>query len=518
MTPREPLTAARQRAAGIIPTMGAIAPGAGVRRVVSSPKAWDYLISIVAVAGIALLAVRRWLLIGPYPPGLDGAQWVAIGRGLHRYGRSTDGAYAPLVPVLATMGDAIAGPLPTIRVLAILSALAVAIAVWTVARAALGVGWGSLTAALVIPASALAEPVLYGGYPQQFALAAGVIALWTSCRYLATGNRRLLWPAALGMLLAGASHHIYGPIVALSVVVAAGLWVSSSHDADRIGRVRSLALALAPGCAVAALVLLTLNRAGYSPPLDASARAALDAWRYATRESPEIWAAITIAGMVSLAILWRRRGEAAWLVAAALMLPAGLLFLVFGQPRLVPPVIIGAALAAGLGARRLAVSAEAARAAPAIATAAVALVLIVPADRAVAQLGAFYRVSDASLLGAARAIAEDGLPGAVAVRQDRRGWPVGWWFEALLERPVIVGSDPRWLAFPEESEHARVAEALFAGDLDAAEFRDRAASVDVRYLVTRKWDWIGWERWTSDPAFPIVVVYDDDEYLALRVR
>src|SRR5215203_5456361 len=70
---------------------------------ISHPR--DRACTLLAVAGIALLAIRRWTLVGPFPPGLDGAQWLALGRGLdgQASGQSTDGAYAPLVPVLAAI-------------------------------------------------------------------------------------------------------------------------------------------------------------------------------------------------------------------------------------------------------------------------------------------------------------------------------------------------------------------------------------------------------------------------------
>jgi hypothetical protein len=102
--------------------------------------------------------------------------------------------------------------------------------------------------------------------------------------------------------------------------------------------------------------------------------------------------------------------------------------------------------------------------------------------------------------------------------QDRRGWPIGWWFEALQERPVIVGSDTRWLAFPEERANADAAAALFDGSLSPADFSERVRIIDARFLVIPKWEWIGWERWLATPAFPVTVVYDDDRYLVLRVR
>lgn len=513
----------------------------------------DRICTVLAVFGIALLAIRRWTLVGPLPPGLDGAQWLALGRGLdgQAIGRSTEGAYAPLVPVLAAIAESIAGPLPAVRLLAAASGLAVSLAVWFVARSALGPVWGLAITAIVIPASALAEPMLFGGYPQQLALAAGVIALWAVCRYLnrnsgngwtespetphvppspgptgeggwgvraGRGDAQSLSLAGIAAFVTAAAHHVYFPVVALAILAAAGLWsVDRSPMNDPARDIGSLALALIPAFALFAAVAFTFVRAGYAAPLDASARSFVDAWQYGTRESPVLWLLILATGVVGLAIHRRMRGNPAWLLAASLLMPTGFLFLISGQPRLLPPILIGAGIAGGLCARGAVSIGPQVHTAALLLAFAIAATLVVPADRATSRFADFYRVVDESLVRAAAAIEADGGSGAVAVREDRRGWPVGWWFEALLDRPVIVGSDPRWLAFPAEREHARQAEVLFDGGLNAEMFRQRATASGIRYLVVAKWDWIGWERWVTTPGFPVAELYDDDRYLVLRV-
>ena len=477
----------------------------------------DRLCTILAISGIALLAVRRWILVGSYPPGLDGAQWLALGRGLHGFGRSTDGAYAPLAPVLATLTESVAGPLSAVRLLAVLSGLAISLAVWFAARDGLGVDWGLVVTAIVIPASALGEPIFFGGYPQQFALAAGVLALWATCRYLVTADRKGLWLAGIAGFVAASAHHVFFPVFTLAILVAMGLWRSDGSARTGATRMRALMMALTPAFATFVVIAFTMKRAGYAAPLEASARSSIDAWSYGTRESPALWLLILLAGVVSLAVEWRARASVSWLLSASLLLSAGPLFLLTGQPRLLPPIIIGAGLAAGLGGRRVSAFDSGTRVATLLMAVAVAATLFVAADRASARFADFYRVVDESLVRAAATIDADGGLGAVAVRHDRRGWPIGWWFEALLHRPVIVGSDQRWLAFPDEWEHARLADALFDGGLDADTFRQRAASAGVRFLVIPKWDWIGWERWTNTPGFPVSTVYDDDRYLVLRV-
>ena len=332
------------------------------------------------------------------------------------------------------------------------------------------------------------------------------------------GNLKSLVLAGIAALIAAAAHHVYFPVFTLAILAAVGLWLGDrsrrSHPARIIG---SLALALTPALALFAAVAFAFVRAGYAAPLAASTRSFVDAWQYGTRESPELWLVILAIGAVGLAIRRRMRDDPAWLFAASLLVPAGLLFLLSGQPRLLPPILIGAGIAAGLCARWVASIGPPTHAAALLLAFAIAATLVVPADRETSRFADFYRVVDESLLGAAAAIESDGSSGAVAVRKDRRGWPVGWWFEALLDRPVIVGSDPRWLAFPTEREHARRAEALFDGGLDAETFHQRATASGVHYLVVAKWDWIGWERWANAPGFPVAEIYDDDRYLVLRV-
>jgi hypothetical protein len=179
--------------------------------------------------------------------------------------------------------------------------------------------------------------------------------------------------------------------------------------------------------------------------------------------------------------------------------------------------MIGAGIVASLGAKRVFSTGSLPKPVTLIFAVTIAATLVIPADRAALRFADFYQVVDESLVQSAAAIEADGGSGTVAVRQDRRGWPIGWWYEALLEQPVIVGSESQWLAFPDEREHAHQAEALFEGSLDAEAFQRHAAVANVRYLVIAKWDWIGWERWTSTPGFPIEVLYDDDRYLVLRV-
>lgn len=336
--------------------------------------------------------------------------------------------------------------------------------------------------------------------------------LWFLARWLLAGELPALLAGAAALCVAGAAHHVYG---ALAIASAAGVWLLWRLPAGR--NAQGLAARTVPfggACLAAGLVLfptlLAFRAAGYAPPLDAAAFSFPGAWAYATREATAAWTLVTAAGA---AALWRGRSRpsAGWLLAAALLLVAAPATLLSAEPRLVPAVSIAAALgiAATVGRPDRLTGA---------AMAAVALFLAVVGDRAAGSYAAFYRVLDRSMLAAVEAVAAANPEGLVAVRADRRGWPVGWWYEGLTEERIAVGSDPRWLGFPGERERAAMAADLFAPGTTGADLRRRAAAAGVELLVASKWDWIGWERWLGEPDPAVEAIFDDGETLVLRLR
>jgi hypothetical protein len=104
------------------------------------------------------------------------------------------------------------------------------------------------------------------------------------------------------------------------------------------------------------------------------------------------------------------------------------------------------------------------------------------------------------------------------VLQDRRGWPIGWWFEGLTDASIVVGSEPEWLGFPHERELAATADAVMSSTLSPQDAAALARQENIGFVVIEKEDWLGWRRWiqgTTAPAFRIV--FDNDEFLVLRV-
>ncbi|MFM9106675.1 MAG: hypothetical protein ACKOWF_08250 [Chloroflexota bacterium] len=470
----------------------------------------------VAACGIV---ARRMAQMGPLPSGLDGGEWLAIGRGLlGGEGRVTNGAYALLIPAAADLLAGAVGPVPAIRLLAAGSLAAVLLVIARIAADAAGPAPATAAVIAAGSASAITEPFAFGGYPQHFAFAAGMAGVCLLARFLDGGGRTAWLGAAAAFALAALCHHIYFPASAAAAGAAVlAWWCAGTNRKDRLAPALRGVGALLPGAALAAPTLAAFRASGYSPPLDAASFGLAEAWRYSTREGAILWALVVLAGAASLAATIRG-GRPATFAAAGLMAAGGAGFLATAEPRMTPMLLAGALLACVAGLSRIPPLAPARAIAARAAVAIPVALLAVRGDQEATAFVRFYRVLDTSTIAAAGAIDAAGGSGAAAIREDRRGWPLGWWYEGLTRRDVLVGSDPRWLGFPGEREQAAAVAALFDGTLPPAELRRRAGAAGVGVLACRKWEWIGWERWLAAPDPAVEVLFDDDETIVLRVR
>jgi hypothetical protein len=484
----------------------------------------------LACSMAVLTAIRFWYFSAPYPPGLDGAQWLSYGRALlGGTGRSAEGTYAPLMPILAHGLSLALGPALGLRALATMTLLLVAATIWVLSIRVVGVTWGSFATALVLTSTAMAEPFFYGGYPQQAALAFGILGMTALFRADLAGTpgdqTRAHVLASGGFLLASACHLLFGPLLLASgALVALGI---SAGERDRRRFLLQAAATLTPATAVSLFVVSNFFRNGYSAPLAASQRSLQEAWAYAARESPGLWAAVVVGGIATASVVILRsttfmhtqhakfKLPDAVIAGFALTSPSGILLLASGQPRLVPPLLVGGAILLAFTCRWAACAWS--RALPVVlVTWSVAILWLAWTTTGLTrEFATFYQVLDASLIAATRSIPQSDV-GAIAVAADRRGWPIGWWLEALQERPVLTGSNSQWLAFPEERTRAGVAATLFTSP-DAQVLRERADALGVAYLVMRKWDWIGWDNWVDDSTNSVAIFYDDNETIVLEI-
>lgn len=488
-------------------------PGAGALGAIA---AWTALVALVAA-----IAVRRWAQIGDYATGIDPGNWFAFGKQLlGEGGKSTAGVYPPLIPLLMQLGRTVADPMTVAKVAAVGSLLAVTAVAYVVARQGMA-RWAALVViAMVGSAGVLTETVAFGGYPQNYALAFMLLAALLAAQYLVHGDRRHLLASATSLAGVALSHHMYFAVTCLVILLIWLLWLSTRPRWWTV-LTRSCGLGAASMVSLACFLptYIALHIAGYEAPINAAGFRPSDALRHAIAEAPWLWLGVLIAGVAYTVLTVRRRGRALWKVQAALILASGSLFLVTAEQRLLPPLLIGSALGAGtaLDAFATCVRGTVLAGVPAMLGACLILLSWSRADARAAQAFDFYRVVDASLLRAAAYVDQHHDGQLVVVRHDAHGWPVGWWFEGLTSARIAVGSNPAWLAFPEERAHARLAARFFDHRQTSAEAAGLARQAGVGLLVARKWDWIGWLAWSEEPDPQIRVVFDDGVFVVMAV-
>lgn len=497
------------------------ATGQAWRSVAIGVLAW-----LLPLAAILAVAGRRWWQIGDPVSGLDAGEWLAYGRGaLGGQGRSSGGAYPPFVPVMIRLGQLVLGPMEAARLVGAGSLAAVMGATYLAARTSVSFWFATMAAAIVGLASVVAEPVAYGGYPQNWALALIIAGATMLARYWEAGGRgRLLW-AGVAFCVAALAHHMYFPFGLVVAIVVWLLWLTS-RPATGVASRRTLAAigiaAVASGCYLPSF--LAFRRAGYDPPINATNQGMESAVRYAVREATDLWLTIILIGLIGLLVTFRHR-SALWVTATALAIASAGLFLATREVRLLPPLVIGSALGLALLLQAIWSLARARQGAwgrlawlaPLVALAA-PLSLWPATDSQAEEFIAYYRVVDPEMVEMAAFVDDYPMSGMVAVRKGERDWPVGWWFEGLTDAKIAVGSDPRWLGFPRERDRAAMVGDLFSGRRTSDEIVAIAGQHDIDLLVFRKWEWIGWQRWQEEADPATEIIFDNEVWMAVDVR
>ena len=467
------------------------------------------------------IAARRWQQIGPFVSGIDPGNWLAFGRQLFGDGgKSTAGAYPPLVPVLLYVGQALVGPMLAAKILGIGSLVAVMIAAYVVSRHGMDT-WFAVGVATTVGLSAtITETVAWGGYPQNYAFAFLTLAALASARYLENGRRQhLLWTAASWSVVALA-HHLY---FVLSCIVVSLVWISWAimlpPTRAMVRRTVGLAVATFVACACFGPIFIDMRASGYAPHLNYSELGRWRAFDYAIREAPWLWMIVLFVGLLHVGIGYRHRRSATWNVSAALVLGSLVMVAVTAESRLVSPLIMGASMGVGSVLQRLWIRSRGRAWHPLPLAAATALpTLLWPlTDARTTQVLEYYRVADQSLLNAAAFVDHNHREGLVVARQDQRGWPVGWWFEGLTSAKIAVGGNARWIWFAQERANASLASLFFDHNRTGQQVVELARQEGVDLLVFRKWGWIGWQRWLEEADPVVEVAYDDGEFMVLDV-
>jgi transposase len=481
----------------------------------------EYGFRALVVVAIGAILCRRWQQMGAYVTGPDPGNWFAYGRGLFGGpGKSTGGVYPPLVPFLLHGAQWFFDPMNAAKLVGIGSLAAVMAATLFVALHGMN-RWLALAVALGVGLSAeVTETLAFGGYPQNYGFAFLLVAAAGFAGYLQTFSRR--WLVLGGSALAGAalSHHVYYLLACLVVALIWLIWLAALPGKRCAVRATvSVIVASVPSLLFFLPTFLALWHDGYGAPLGASGMDAQTALRQAIIDARWLWIPTIATGSVYIAFTFRPRRPQTWAVAAALLLATVLFFPATGEIRLIPPLIAGALLSSGLALEDLRKrSHHSIWAGTAFTAAAVFVILLYPlSDANAAKQYQYYRVADRSLLDATAWVAAHADQHRFVVREDGRGWPVGWWFEGLTRASIVVGSEPRWLAFPRERSNSALAGRFFDQQLSVADLRALAVATNVRYLVFRK-DWSAWPQWTAKFIPPFSAVYDDGEFTVVDLR
>lgn len=468
----------------------------------------------IPVALLLIVGWRVFVVLGEFPPGLDEANMLLVGRRL--LGMPDLTSPGPrgdaLVPLLLALLDRAIGPVLAARTVALASHLAVAMAHYVLARRGLPPLGAASVAALAAACRSSSEPTLGGGYQQNVAFAALILVVGPAVEYLESGARRWAVGVSFGLVVVALSHWAFTPI-ALVTVGACALLVRRGVPWTRLG----LALAAIPALLVWIASSLRLVRAGYDLVLHDWTRGLAGIWDYVF--TGPLWSLAGAAGL--LALLFHPRLSASTLrVPSLAMLLAGLAAaLAVPHPRVMPPVVAAALLGLGLLAKDVLdrQPTAARRAAAAALVTGLSVALLLRADRDAAGIREWYRVLDRDLVElAARVRAQSPPVARAAVNAVTPGTGQGGlWLAILTEAPTIVGADPASLAFPEERARARLAASFFEPHRSWLEASAFARGKGVSVLVSAKGALPQWRDWV-DAAGPDAL--EAGRFVAFRVR
>jgi hypothetical protein len=265
--------------------------------------------------GAAFLPVLiRVLLLGVVPLGVDGGQWVALGRSFFSFENPRD-LYPPLVPLSSWLLSLLLPLRGALGIVAVLSAAAPGLGVGFFARRVGMAPLGVCVAAFGVSATGMTgEAFLWAGYPQLLALgfvplallAADELTAVSSSRVHSTRSSQVLLVSAL-LTIAATSH-----LVLLSTVCALGSLAVVRSRALRTSSTRQALKRPALVVLLGGLLLVPVYRslaetfsAGSSSSNVSSASQAFEMSRYLLRSERWLYAGLLIVALIGVARLRR---------------------------------------------------------------------------------------------------------------------------------------------------------------------------------------------------------------------
>jgi hypothetical protein len=458
---------------------------------------------LLFAAILVVIGVIHWRIVAstPYPAGLDGGNWLALGHGLLGDPiRSTTIVYPPVVPLLAVTLENAFGTYTGLQVLAIASSVAPAVGLYVLLYA-WGANWRAAVAASFLAAAAgTTEAMAWGGYPQLIAL--GLLPVFIlSLDVLVTG-RHWLRGIAPGVLL-GLIVATSPPLALISVAVGAA-FLPLRYWGERAilsrGSISGPLVAIA--ITVLCLASLVPVYAALIPGLSTTEQArqthinALSAFTNVTVELPPFWwiGLLLVPGSIALYRTPQRRFS----IAAILIVSAcfAVLFAI-GEPRAAYFIPSGIAIAvAAFWFASGCFPTWVHRTADVAVIACLLLDVVIGAQYAAVQRNYYTVVNPGVAAGLAQLDSISRPDMLIAVSPGAHNWDIGWWVEGVARRPSIYAGDPVWLTFQDEKDRNVIANRIFEPTLGSQQALQRARDAGAGYLFIDK-DWDGANRFET---------------------
>jgi len=447
------------------------------------------LMALILVA----VGVLHVVVPGPVPSGADGGNWLAIAQ--ERLGldvMSSDVTYPVAFPAVVAGLLQWFAPISAIVIAGIFAKLALVAAIYWCVRP-IGALWGAIAAVIAAFAGAQLEAFAWGGYAQLLGTAAGLLTLLCLGRYMTSGETRPLLYAFAWALMVYATHALITGLLVIALPLSAAYMLLMRGFVRRlIGRaIVGVAVLAAPGAAVALWSVVGGGGSGIQPVLNPLELDLVFAIQNTVREAPWPWAMLTAIALV--AVFWRSSDDAemavnfigfGWTVAGAGF------FALSGEPRSLLLVQIGIVMLATVGVRRFLRSLKLRPRGSVLSRLIIVLGVSLSASMVIGGLGAYvnaarwYRVVDAPELRALDLLSSRARSGdLVLASSGHHGNPIGWWVEGYAGVHTYSSVDPRFLAFPDERQHAITAIDFFSGRLGVEESRELIETTGADFLV-----------------------------------
>ncbi len=473
-------------------------PGAGTRS-----SLWDLVFALAAV----VLAILRFLILrrGGAPATIDGGNWLAFADGMLGHPvRSSTIVYPPVVPLLTKASVAAFGLTDGVAVMGALSSLAPGAGMYLALRCAGPAGAAAAAGLLVLGASSVGEATAWGGFPQLIGLGLAPVAFVLFDRLLRTWSPRHALGSGLALMGILATSHLIGAVALLAVVLmlSAGIAWPLGPIPGRWHRAGLLGLVLLPSLWLAPLYW-SLARAfaggsgGGASPNRLAWSNLLERIEFLYRDTPWLWRILLPLAVIAPFVLWRRHRTALWRLTAALLVATVLLTAVTREDRFLYLLTPLAALGAGLWidrGRELPASTahRSSRSKSRVRVTAGAMLVImvgalafqfVRSTQFFEQQRQHYGILTPGLVAGIEHLRESTEPEDTVAVTSLRNAPLGWWVEAIAQRPTIYGSPLGWLAFDDEIRRASLANDLFVPPFPTVDKVELAQNAGIRLIL-----------------------------------